>query len=258
MSAKLVVTAGPLVDSELWLEYEVVRIGSGDDCELQLVDACVEPHAVTLRYADGRYLLYNRSSQTLRLESKLVEPNGSDTWRNGKTLQLPGGTSLRLETTGDGAPVPRRDDTPLPTLASGAEGLPIATAAPAGNALPTPPKKNDTGQVLLVALLFAAAIGVLLMNGPDTKPVGEKAKSFAQLSAELRKDDSLTPDLWVRFSEAYTAAYRGRADEAQQAYRRLRDRIDWERNLLLQAGKPLPQTLLDADAYVKQRLTGKR
>ncbi|MCE9606396.1 MAG: hypothetical protein K8U03_15985 [Planctomycetia bacterium] len=258
MPAKLTVTAGPLLGSELWIEYEVVRIGSADDCELQLVAAGQEPHVVTLRYAEGRYLLYNRGAQPLRLDAKLVEPNASEEWRKGKTLQLPGGTSLRMETTGDGAPALRAAATALPTLAATAEAMQAEVAVPLALQSVEGAKKKQTGQAIVIALLFAAAIGVLLMDDPKPNAAGTKTKTFAELSTELRNDASLTPDLWIRFSEAYTSAYRGRADAAEVAYRRLRDRIEWEKSMLAQDGRAVPASLLEADAYVKHRLGEKR
>jgi len=258
MPAKLSITAGPLAGSELWIEYDVVRLGADDDCELQLVDAGLDPHVFTLRYSDGRYLLYNRSPQSLKLDSKAVEPNGSDTWRHGKTLQLPGGTSLKLETSGDGAPEVRAADAPLPSLAASAEAMQADVPVPVGGESGEAPAAKKTGQTVVVGLLFAAVIGVLLMEEPTAGAPGTKVKSFVELSADLRKDSSLTPDLWIRFSEAHAAAYRGRAAEADAAYRRLRDRLEWEKTLLEQAGKSVSPTLLDAEAYVKQRVAGAR
>ena len=256
MPAKLLITAGPLEGSELWIEYDVVRLGSDADCELQVVDAGLEPHVFTLRYSDGKFTLYNRTSQPLKLDSKLVESNGSNVWRSGKTLELAGGTTLKLETSGDGAPAPQAVETARPTLVTSAEAFDVGPAVPAGGAVAETAPKKKTGQAIAVALLFAAALGVLLMEEPTAAPAGSQVKSFGELSAALRDEKSLSPDLWIRFSEAYAAAYRGRTEEADAAYRRLRDRLDWEKSLLSQAGRPAPPTLNDADAFVKQRLAG--
>src|SRR5262245_60944880 len=61
MPAKIVVKSGAAAKQVFPIEEELVRIGSDPTCELVLPDANLAPHAATLEFLDGNYIVYNRS-----------------------------------------------------------------------------------------------------------------------------------------------------------------------------------------------------
>ncbi|MBA4017485.1 MAG: hypothetical protein C0483_09965 [Pirellula sp.] len=262
MPAKLIVVEGAEAGSELWVEYEVLRFGSDPSCELVLADSGVEPHALTVRYGDGRYTVFNRSSAPLQLDAVTLAPSESGVWRSGKTLRFPNGSALKLETSGDGAPTRR----PLPADPQPVrEAVPVAGASPddvaIGGGSPSEPKpeKSNTGAII-AGLVFAVA-AVLILFSDEFLPSGpaageEKAPApFSEVVSLLQKDPNCAPDLWIQLSKSYADAYRGDEVRSAAGYRRLRDRIVWEKNQLLTQGRPVPDALLEAESFVTQQIT---
>lgn len=262
MPAKLIVVDGASAGAELWIEYEVLRFGSDASCELALSDPAVEPHALTLRYGDGRYTVFNRGSAPLTLDSLTIAPSESGHWRAGKTLRLAGGPALKLEITGDPAPARRPADAYVPPVATGVEAagvLPTAGGEGDDAAAAAKPEKSSTAAIL-VGLLMAAAAMFLLFSDEflpaDTSAAAAAAPpEFAEMVSLLQTEPECASDLWVLLSQAYAEAYRGDEDRAAAAYCRLRDRIVWEKNLLLTQGRPIPAALDQAERYVKHQLT---
>ncbi len=254
MPAQIVVVGGPQAGAALWIEDEVIRFGGDAGCELALGGAALEPHVFTLRYADGAYTLFNRGSSALRLDSNSVASGSGTTWRRGGRLELPGGTVLVLETSGDGAPA--RQAAPgaaSPTATFAAEAEPVAVDLPTDVAAPAA-KKSTTGQALLVGLLFAAAVAILLMDDPQSGGAAADAPRFPAVLAALKASTEVSPDLWIRLDEAYALDYRGRTTDAPAAYRRLRDRLELEKREFLAAGKPVPPVVGEVEAFVKRKL----
>lgn len=254
MAARIVVVAGPQSGTELWVEDEVARFGGDAGCELSLNGAGLESHVFTLRYADGRYTLFNRSGDSLRIESNVVAPGDGGAWRPGHAVHLAGGTVLQLDTDGDGAPQRRPGPgVSLPSMAATA----LADEDPVAidQSLTDGGKpKSKTLQSVLVGVLFAAAFFIIISDDPKPKASSSSARPFADVLADLRTAPGVSPDLWIRFSEAYAWSYRGRTVEADAAYRRLRDRIELEKIELIGSGKDVPAALADAETFVKGRV----
>ena len=262
MPAKLIVVEGAEAGSELWVEYEVLRFGSDPSCELVLVDSGVEPHSLTVRYGDGRYTVYNRGSAPLQLDAVTLAPSESGVWRSGKTLRFASGLALKLESSGDGAPARRPTE---PAAHPIREAVAVANAGldePAiggGSPLEPKPAKSNTGAI--VAGVFFAAAAVLILfsdeffpSGPEAG--GEKAPApFSEVISLLQKDPNCAPDLWIQLSKSYADAYRGDEVRSAAGYRRLRDRIVWEKNQLLTQGRPVPDALVEAESFVTQQIT---
>lgn len=259
MPAKLIVADGPLAGGELWIEYEVARLGSDSGCELQLDDPSVDSHAATIRYADKRYTVYNRSRAPLQIDALVVAPGESGVWRSGTSLFFGGGTVLTLETSGDGAPA-RRAAMPsaAPSVLSNivADDAAVTTA---GGAAPqdVEAKKKADNKAAIVGMVFIVAVLGIILTSDDagtTSANGKPVPTFAELMPRLKATPEIAPDVWVRLSETYAAAYRGDAATAQREYRLLRDRIDWEKNSLLSRKEPIPEALLDAEQFVKSKM----
>lgn len=260
MPAKLIVAEGPEAGSELWIEYEVARLGSDAGCELRLDDPSLDPHAVTIRYADKRYSVYNRGAAPLQIDALIVAPGESGVWRSGTSLFFAGGTVLTLETSGDGAPA-RRAAAPLaaPSMISAIAADDTLITAPNGaDAAAGAKKQAGNGPAIVAVVFIVAALGIILI-GDDAGPANQNGRpvpTFAELVPRLQATPEIGPDLWVRISETYAVAYRGDEAVAKREFRALRDRIDWEKNALLSEGKPIPESLLDAEVYVKSRMAG--
>ncbi|MGC3968792.1 MAG: FHA domain-containing protein [Pirellulales bacterium] len=262
MPAKLLITDGPSAGEELWIEYEVLRLGSDASCELIVADPAVEPHALTIRYGDGKYVVYNRGSSPLTLDSLTIAPSESGPWRSGKSLKFPGGLVLKLETSGDGAPSRRPAEAYVPPVPLDVDASVAVSAAASDADKPgdQPTKEKSNTPAILVGVLFAAAAVFVLFSDSflpsDAKTSAESVlPEFPEMVSMLQKEPACAPDLWVMLSRAHAEAFRGDTDRAAAEYRRLRDRIVWEKNLLLTEGKPLPEALVQAEAYVREQIT---
>jgi hypothetical protein len=250
MPAVITVESGPHAGDELWIEYEVARLGGDTGCELHLAGA--EPHALTIRYADSRYNVYNRGSQSITLNGTEIAPGQSGIWRSKHDLKFADGTQLRMAITGDGAPTRRPiEEAPPPPRADvdivAVEG-PVTEEAPR--------KKSSNLQLFAVIALFAIAAFIVIGGGEQSEEGAVPKKSFEEVAAVLREDKNLPADLWLMFNAAHVADYRGREEDAQAAYERLRDRIEYEKNALLTEKKPIPAALTEAGRYVADRLAG--
>lgn len=262
MPAKLIVVEGVETGSELWIEYEVLRLGSDSSCELVLADSGVEPHALTVRYGDGRYTVYNRGSAPLQLDAVTLAPSESGVWRTGKTLRFAGGLALKLETSGDGAPTRRPTEA---TTRPVREAVPVSNAPleevaiGGGASSESKPEKSNTGAI--IGAMFFAVAAVLILFSDEFLPSGpaagdEKAPAaFSEVVSLLQNDPNCAPDLWIQLSKSYADAYRGDEVRSAAGYRRLRDRIVWEKNQLLTQGRPVPDALLEAESFVTQQIT---
>jgi hypothetical protein len=99
------------------------------------------------------------------------------------------------------------------------------------------------------------------MSGGDSttnEAAGPRILPFQELVVKLREDKQIAPDLWIMFDAAHVAAYRGREEEASFAYRKLRDRIEWEKSVLSAQGTPIPEVLTDTANFVTDQLAGDR
>jgi hypothetical protein len=262
MPAKLVIIEGPFSGEELWIEYEVLRLGSDLSCELVLSDPSVEPHALTIRYGDGKYTVYNRGAGSLTLDSLTIAPSESGHWRAGKSLRFPGGLVLKLETSGDGAPARRPAEAYAPPAPLDVEAsvVPPADGSAVGQPGDQPAKEKSNTSAILVGLLFAAAAVFVLFSDSfapsDAQTSAEAAlPEFPEMVSLLQKEPACAPDLWVMLARAHAEDYRGDDDRAAAEYRKLRDRIVWEKNLILTQGKPVPDALAQAEAYVREKIT---
>jgi len=258
MPARLIIAEGPLAGGELWIEDVAARLGRDSGCELLLDDPTLDAHALTIRYADKRYTVFNRGGAPLQIDALVVAPGESGVWRSGTSLFFAGGTVLTLETTGDGAPG-KRAAKPLaaPSLISAVAADDALVSTPtAGDIAAAETKKKADNKAAVVAVLFiCAALGVILLGEDAGAPAnGDKPiPTFAELIPRLKATPDIAPDVWVRLSETYAAAYRGDEAVAKRDYRLLRDRIDWEKNALLSQGKPVPEALVDAERFVKSK-----
>ncbi len=259
MSAKIVVVAGTQAGAEHWIEHDILRVGSDKACELCLQDTGIDPHALTIRYANQRYAVYNRGSSKIRVDQLIIDPNKNSIWKPGGVLRFAGGAVLRLDTDGNGAPE-RSEQKVAPTIVPSEANVDENAAEPAlEDAADTAPANSAQKQLQLVfaVVFFGAAIAAILWSGSseETPPA---TISFDVLVTQLRDAKNISPDLWVRLSEARAMASRGRKAEASQAYRRLRDRVELEKDHFVANRRLVPHVLDDLEDYVKNRLAASK
>jgi hypothetical protein len=207
--------------SEHWIEKRVLRIGSDADCEVVLPEGN-DPHAASLQFRNGAYVLRNRSKHPVSLGGRMILPEGSETWGSQESLELPGGVSLLLSIEGDPAPAPRTDHQHLvqhyqriredeKQAAVVAKEAAEVQAVAEGKA---PAKKSSNAQIIvgLLCLFLAGAIGVGLIafvlaksqsasvdGGPSPTAMVTSLLSNSAYSSQL------PPTLMSRLQEAQQA-----------------------------------------------------
>jgi hypothetical protein len=227
MPAKLVVVAGAQPGREIWIEEEVLRIGSEAPCEVRLAEPGLSPHAVTLEFRDTGYHVYNRGDQPIRLDRRPIGPREPAAhWPAGKDLNLGGQLTLRLVIDGDPAPAKRQavrvaDDEPeVPTAEA---------AAPEVSAEDAAKKNKKTVQLAAILGLVVVAGAVLLYDPPasEDKPKVPASQRSAEIIQKLRSNKAGDPadneHLRTMLQRARLAELRGDKPLARDQYRRLYD-----------------------------------
>lgn len=189
MPAKIVVVEGEKTGTAWWVEDEVVRIGSGPQCQIRLEHPGVAPHAATLEFSEGRYNLYNRCDRPIRLGGRDVGSGASLPWAGGRDLVPAEGLAVRLVVDGDPAPAKRpAGPEPEDESAEQADGTGAEDEDEEGEEDGSAAK--TVGQIV-VTLLCVALIPVLLRydSAQNRTPVhAENARTtFDALSKEIAK-----------------------------------------------------------------------
>lgn len=212
MTARLVVTCGPMAGTEFRVGEAVSRIGSGMEMNIRIEG--LEAHALTLqRRGDGIHV-YNRSPIVFQLGDAPLSPSQSAVWKAGADLRVGNGTTLRLEHAGGTvakapAQQPARTD---PSHAAG-EGTDGENAAP----------PNRTRQTVLVTGFLLVFGGYLLVaSGASTGRGG--AAEFHSLIEHLLAAPLDGRLRMVRrgLQRAYNLETLECADEANEEYSMLR------------------------------------
>ena len=219
MPATIVVEGGSGPGREFPVEEEVFRVGSGPACRLQL-PAPVEPHAATVEYRNGGYVVYNKGARPLQVEGRSVAAPGFAPWAAGQRLQLAPGVVLRLNVEGDPAPAKRL----RPAVDVAKLGTDVAPEAADEKA---PPKKRSKTLQWIVVGVCALAVPIMLVYNPnpDAGPSADSQEEFATLVKDLR-DKEPEPQagpnaLWSLLESARAAELRGDGETAQRQYSRI-------------------------------------
>jgi hypothetical protein len=220
MPAKIIIEGGEAMPP-FSIQEEIFRIGSSAQCKLRLPRPDLAGHIASVEWRDGKYLLYNRSKQVLRLQGKPIEPGKWEPWLPGTRLDLGGGLTLLLEVSGDPAPTSERKQIDVKDVIPDVEddpGKKTASSTGAG--------KNLWQVGVLIGCVVLAALSFVF--APQDTPSGQTVNkptggiTLEQLIDELRQQEQDGPDSLANLLErARMAERRGFSAEAAGLYRRV-------------------------------------
>ena len=221
MPAAILVHAGPTEIRQYWIEDEVIRIGRDASCDLSFPgEADVAPHAATVEYAGGRYLVYNRSDAPLRLGDGEVPARGKAPWGPAQAIKL-GGLTLVLELQADPSPGPMPDAHAAEIESDEPDELPVDEAAP----------KTSRTQVQLAVIVGGGALmaGVLALGSISPPPTATPALTLEQVRALVAGAPEAPRGGLERRGAALQAAHghrrRGEPADARAICLRVRDEL---------------------------------
>jgi hypothetical protein len=276
MPSQIAVLTGPAVGTVFPIEESVIRIGSDPQCSIRLTD--IPPHAVTLRFQDGRFQAFNRSGHLIELEGTAIPDGKSADWEAGQDLQLSTDVILQLQIDGDPRPAKRHAPTAAHVSLIGADADEVREEMQDGidDDEDESTKAGGSGigsQLAILGLLLVAFVGILvadeLFNADSVSSLSEKEiqEKYDLLVADIDrylKDDALPADrpqwemLRTLLQDSRIEEVRGHSDEAAAGYQRLRHFLLSQRN---QAGvfagggaSEAPAPTSDLDEFASDRL----
>lgn len=249
MPAKIVILTGAKRGTEYLIQDDVVRIGSAANSQLQIPD--LPPHAVTVRYSDGTYYVYNRTGGLIDLEGEDIAENGMSPWLNGQDLQLNQKTILQLRLVGAPAPqiiatadnafhtgISLEVDEELPeTVEPDLDDDETGSDAKSQEAEKARKFRN---QLLLLGVLGVLFVGLVVLDSIKSKqPVKASVNVDVALSGLIRQltdaiDENPDPkSQWKQFwsltkkglQDARISELRGNREKALEQYKILRQRL---------------------------------
>lgn len=213
MPARAVVHIGDEAARDFWIEQMVFRVGSDMSADLYIEHPGINPHAMTVEYRDGDYLVYNRGSGTYYMEGEPLAPGESTLWLPENGLRLNAEVTIYLETKGDPAPS-RKPQT--------AQALPedlLPEEEDPAEEKGKEEEKKSAGSIMQLAVIGICAllIPILLLQDQEPSDSGPDDNrpqiSFQKLIGELSGDplDRSAGPFSVRFTlqDAREAEIRG-------------------------------------------------
>lgn len=222
MPAQVTVAAGASAGKQLWIEKQVLRIGSDPDADLCLPSSEIESQVVMVEFDRGKYVVYNRSRRDLMLADRPLPAGQNAPWPAEKELDVGGGYRLVLQVEGNPAPAPRqarqqlRADVVAPALPTDAP--PPNAAAPAAEA----DGNNSLMQIGVIAVCVLGCIGMILF-APKKETKTSDCPPFEQVLTAVQKAESVPRPLVARFQEAQAVYRRQRLNTAREQFLKLRD-----------------------------------
>lgn len=261
MSAKLLVKAGHGSGKEYWIEDNVVRVGSDPHCEVCLPDSAIAPHALTVEFRDGKYMVYSRGQQAIYVNGSGLRTHQMSHWKAGVDVQIANRAILCLVVEGNPNPA-RRPQALLPLITDSGEreleeGQSLHDKQHA-RAKTSAKSGSRTLVQLVVIIVCVLGVGVgLFLPDPKEKKATQRlspAQEFQVLVSKLHEKDpesaSDPESLLYALQEARKAEVGGEKREAYHRYLLLRDR-------LLREHKPdsKPRDQASSESQGKQKLT---
>ncbi len=167
MAEKLVIRVVGGSDIEAPLEQRAVRLGRDPGCDLHVDHPEVAPHAITLDYRNGSYLLENHSPFVVYLGQQAIEQNAQVAWPVGRQLQLTRSVSLTL----------------MPGAAAASASA--AAAAEEASEVAQAQRRRKILQIAVIAVCAVVA-PILLLSERKNQPV--PVGGFQELIEQLRRE----------------------------------------------------------------------
>jgi len=181
MAEKLLIHVPGLQDVEVPLQPRTARLGRDRGCEVHIEHAEVAPHAATVDWQGGSFLIQNQCPFDIYLGQQPLAQYAWAVWPAGERLQLTRSVSLTLVS-----------DRAATAATPGAGPSPEAADQSAEDA--TPSKKQSDGTKKLVQLVVIAvcvALAPLLLRD-RSRTLPESADSFQDLVSALKDKQPLT------------------------------------------------------------------
>jgi hypothetical protein len=224
MPAKLIVSSGPGQGSEFYIEDQVVRIGSGEQCEWSLPDSHLASHAATLEFRDGGYILHNRSDDPVQLAGQDLSLRESASWSADEEADFGHGVQIRLEIDGD--PAPAKAPGPVIQIEVDPEENDETKAA---KGKPGSGGSGKSLQLLVIVVACALAAWMLLSDSSAENKTGGREVRFEDIIEKLKNsptDKAREPHSFrSMLQRAHAAQLRGDGKEARAMYGSIRDAL---------------------------------
>jgi hypothetical protein len=205
MATKIVHVQGRLTGTEHWVEHEVVRVGSGRQCEIQIPE--LAEHAFTLQFRNGQYCVFNRCQETLSLSGQQIRFSEAAVWRIGTDLRVGNLISLRLQANSNETPAPR----PFVwhTLAEDED-----PSSPAEAEDPTQVQQRQRRQITLLCLSLLGT-AIFLFSGSKSSQIETPNDRYESLISQLQLN---VPDSDCEMKAVRTALRRAFCDEGRSRF----------------------------------------
>jgi hypothetical protein len=207
---------------EHWIEQDVVRIGSGADCDLRVPG--LPEHALVVQYQNGGYRVFNRSSSEATLGKLRLFPMQPAAWRSRQRLVI-GPFTLVLRHDADAAPCRK------PVMSSV-----IASTTPGHSRRQSASQSKISSRrlTMIVGCLIAILLWSLAAGArTDSQAAAEFEGLVARLQAAAERDENASY-LCQTLQQARYAERRSDQATAIQLYREIR-------NHLLDPAQPAPR-----------------
>jgi len=225
MPAQVTVAAGASAGKQLWIEKQVLRIGSDPDADLCLPSSEIESQVVMVEYDRGKYVVHNKTRRDLLLADRPLPAGQNAPWPAERELDVGGGYRLVLQVEGNPAPAPRRASQQL-RAADVAPALPTDAPAPTDPAAAKPEEDGGSSLLVQVGVIGICIVGVILMVLFAPKKGGTTASTecppFEKVLEAVHKAEMIPRPLIARFQEAQALYARGRKTEARAKFLQLR------------------------------------
>jgi len=205
------------------IEEEVVRIGRSPGSQIILTDPSAPPTAVAVRYQGGKYVVYNRSTETINIAGVSISKDQSRPWTPGEAVSAWPGAILQLTISGNPAPARRVMGVASNDLGTDKPAVPEVTTA---TATTTTAKASGakSGQIIVIAMTWLVILGVLaytLLAPDESDSVADEAryvKLAADLDAAAKGGNPLVSVTAEKIKEARMTERRGHKSAARKAY----------------------------------------
>jgi len=210
----------PEPDREFPIQDEVLRLGSGAQCEYRLGAGAA--HSATLEYRNGSYHLHNRGDDPITINGRRLELRESVHWPEGDEVDFGRGVTLRLDIQGD--PAPAKASATYTIEYDAEEEVVDPDAAKKAEVAKKAASSKTTMQLVVIGVCVVLGAFMLMMDEPATEkedmldPRVEFAAIIDKLMTSEKGKDPGPFSLRSTLQSARVAELRGDEKEARKSY----------------------------------------